>query len=346
MSVNGLVPVEKPESWCVNDCDWMTKREAEWLHIEKRLPAIPLKRSQWPYLKTYFLTGEPMPSYGPFSYILQWWFHPAGIYPKQFGGVWMVRTGFVDLLDSIRATLPGGDADYGYMGKKGSLILRHIHRGWDTDEPIQFDTKNGGASDCGYVAGDVFNFWTHTIRLELLGCGYIANHPFLLLEKDVLEIMEISPRAAFERRTRGEPLPKGKFQPNLIKANRRIQGFKEALTFFDRDPDDPALHRPKTVKYVNTLVGRYEKKEYPKALMYLWDMAAKQVEEERKKPKKKKSKGTAVRKKVSKKKASTKKQTKTKVSKKNVALSKKKKSSKKKIVTGKTSGKKKKTGRG
>ena len=96
---------------------------------------------------------------------------------------------------------------------------------------------------------------------------------------------------------------KGKYTPPPGKAHRLYKPFMGVLTFFDRDPSDPALNRPRTVKYVQNLLTSYENREFPKALMTLWDMAAKEVEDEKAKvlAKTKKRKKTSASKKVVKK---------------------------------------------
>ena len=171
-------------------------------------------------------------------------------------------------------------------------------------------------------ASNNISYWTNAISMELLGEGYIAHSPGLVLQDHMIEMMEELPNASYmstinpqnikrlipkqqviEKKKLKALNAKGKYTPPPGIAHLIYKPFMEVLTFFDRDPTDPALNRPHTVKYVQNLLTSYENREFPKALMTLWDMAAKEVEDEKAKvlAKTKKRKKTSASKKVVKK---------------------------------------------
>lgn len=276
-------------AWKPNNKRWMEERSKEWEKVRIRLPGIPgIKRDQWGIVEDHFFTGAELPKTGrvyhaEFKLILQWWLHPVGVDSvKWYGRVPGIRNYFqyfcADLHEVVYAK--GGDAEYGLMGGREQEIALFLHRGWDPR--IECDFGGGEiASQCGSCPW-LFSHWLGAIENEMETEKYIAHLFALAFYDHIMDMMEELPQAAFDRIVE-TAVNKKELDIRNEHLSNLVRVIPKVMTFFDRDPNDPALNRPGTVEYIDRIVSGYKNKTLPQGMINVIDYTYAHIENEEKK---------------------------------------------------------------
>lgn len=277
------------KAWKPNNKRWLEKRNKEWEKVRIRLPGIPgIKREQWAIVEDHFFTGTELPKadmayHWEYKLILQWWLHPVGVdFVQCFRNVRGIRSYFQyfcsDLRDVVLAK--GGDAEYGLMGGREQEIALFLHRGWDPR--IECDFGGGVIAPQSSSCRWLFGHWLSAVEEEMKAENYIAHSFALAFYDHIMDMMEELPQAPFEHKIEIAVSKKG-LDIRHDRLSRLIDVVPKLMTFFERDPNDPALNRPYTVEYIDRIVSGYKNKTLPRGMIDVIDYTYAHIENEEKK---------------------------------------------------------------
>lgn len=290
--------------WYPKDKEWMKARKELWRTIKYNLDLIskhvPLKRSAHKYHKELFFYGtinegvwDSLTPYQPGDRehhingmgafwgilpVFRIWYHPQ---PESIDLDALRReyssAGYLDSAQErfLKLRGAGGGAgyggaflpEYGMMGGREELVVRLLFPEFD----YRKDREDSNIKTCNYLTPDRA-YWSC-----ISGTGFELRkdarfHPYnpgQYLWDHLAYAVEYYPDRVF--------IPENRYNKSLDARKMILINISEILSFDQRT--DSSHNRPSTIAMVERLIGKYDRKEFPDAMMNLWDEAKADVSE-------------------------------------------------------------------